>query len=334
MKAAALAAVAGLLVACQLLVGIHDLEPLTALDAGVGDAPLGLDAPADAPPDAWPTPPSCVDDPGTCGPTHTAACCAVLRVGPASYNRVNDAHYPAQVSAFVLDRYEVTVARFRAFVRSGTATRDRVPAPGVGEHPRLGAGSGWDPAWDALLDAKVADLERDLRCGSSATYSSDVNADALPIVCVTWYEAFAFCAWDGGRLPTLAEWGLAAAGVEQRAYPWGSDPDPRRVISCVAPDAGSTCAPAPVGSRSPDGDTPLGFADLAGNAREWLLDAANVTPPLPCLDCAALGGDAHQTGGGSWATNDLAQLRTDGVQGRVAIERQPQIGFRCARDVR
>ncbi|WAS95310.1 formylglycine-generating enzyme family protein [Nannocystis punicea] len=89
-----------------------------------------------------------------------------------------------------------------------------------------------------------------------------------PVVCATWAQAETFCAWQGKRLPTEAEWERAARGPEARhQYPWG--------------DAAPTCkraqtyecgqATAPVG-RHPAGVSPEGVHDLAGNASEWVAD--------------------------------------------------------------
>src|SRR5262249_51625026 len=121
--------------------------------------------------------------------------------------------------------------------------------------------------------------------------------EALPINCITWFEAFAFCAWDGGYLATEAEWNYAAAaGSEQRAYPWSRPPSDLTIncsyanynngtTACVNPPAGGANR---VGSE-PYGDGKWGQADLGGNVYEWILDGyADPFSIDPCDDCAEL----------------------------------------------
>ena len=103
-----------------------------------------------------------------------------------------------------------------------------------------------------------------------------------PINCITWYEAYAFCSWDGGFLPSEAEWNYAAAGgAEQRIYPWGAAPPTPSHASysvdatqqCMG-DGVSGCTLAdliPVGTKPP-GDGKYGQSDLAGNLMEWTSD--------------------------------------------------------------
>ncbi|HLP57693.1 MAG TPA: SUMF1/EgtB/PvdO family nonheme iron enzyme, partial [Candidatus Deferrimicrobium sp.] len=105
------------------------------------------------------------------------------------------------------------------------------------------------------------------------------NGDDQPVVGITWYGARAYCLWlsslqgkdDLYRLPTEKEWEWAAAGREPggklREYPWTKDkPEPRPELANYGENVGAT---TPVG-RYPEGATPEGLMDMAGNAWEWM----------------------------------------------------------------
>jgi formylglycine-generating enzyme required for sulfatase activity len=251
-----------------------------------------------------------------------------------------DKSFPATVSPFQLDKYEVTVGRFRKFVESGGGTQQHPPMAGAGAHEKI-AGSGWDPSWNGELATSANALVAAVKC--DATYQSwtDVAGadEALPINCVNWYEAMAFCAWDGAFLPTESEWNFAAAGgMEQRAYPWSS-PAESTTIDCsyanyaITP-AGCVNGVTAVGSESPKGDGKWGHADLGGNVFEWTLDwHASPYPTTTCDNCANL---THATyiairGGGS--NVDATALRSAYRNDHDAqpAKRFASVGFRCAR---
>jgi formylglycine-generating enzyme len=254
------------------------------------------------------------------------------------------------LSPFWLDKYEVTVGRFRRFVASYDTWQ---PTANAGNHPRVLA-SGWKTDW--TIPANRAALEQMLveppvgsdECDPSfRTWTAAAgNNECLPINCLDWYLSFAFCIWDGGRLPTEAEWEFAAAGGEEnRLFPWGDQaPDnDLAVFSCQASVAGgAACSPAdlrPIGSRGSSSYGRYGHADLAGSLLERTRDTfdsafysgptasqkdvVNLALDATIPDGAARGGDFESDGSAlraSYRTNIDRRLHDQTV------------GFRCARD--
>jgi formylglycine-generating enzyme required for sulfatase activity len=295
---------------------------------------------------------SCIGLAPICGPTGTSSCCGSPLVPGGtfyrSYDPVGDGMYPsmsapATVSDFRLDTYEVTVGRFRQFVNAGMGTQANPPAAGAGARTLNGLANqgGWDPSDNSNLTANTAALEAGVQCYAAyQTWTDSPGAnEALPMDCMTWYEGFAFCVWDGGFLPTEAEWNYAAAGgSDQRAYPWSSpvssvsldcsyanyDPGP----ACVN---GTTGGANRVGSESPKGDGKYGQADLAGNVWEWALDWYNSTYQTPCDDCANLTAASLKVQLGGALYNPGTILRT-GYRGyTMPGPRGFGYGVRCAR---
>ncbi|HTZ53170.1 MAG TPA: SUMF1/EgtB/PvdO family nonheme iron enzyme [Spirochaetia bacterium] len=173
-------------------------------------------------------------------------------------------------SDFYMSKFPVTNAQFGAFVSGGGY-----------QAQDWWTDHGWE--WKARKSQPANWNDRSF------------NAPQQPVVGVSWYEAVAFCNWlsaqeglvpaydksgradpsaTGYRLPTEVEWEYAAAkgepGASQRVYPWGDTWDASLAVSSVRPARASRTAV--VGSRSPQGDTPQGLADMAGNVWEWCSD--------------------------------------------------------------
>jgi formylglycine-generating enzyme required for sulfatase activity len=262
---------------------------------------------------------------------------------------------PATVSTFRLDKYLVTVGRYRQFVdavsaRGADGGTGWLPGAGSGKHAHLNAGQGlvnsdpdsgvvYEMGWLASDDAQIAPTDSNLACDPNyATWTSAKGShENLPINCVNWQEAFAFCIWDGGFLPSEAEWEYAAAGgSEEREYPWGSTPPGTEnryaIYGCYYPSGSGSCSGvsniAAVGTAAL-GAARWGHLDLAGELWEWNLDWEGWYAD-PCTDCAYLTpaiGRIERGGGFSGSQAGLPPpLRSNDLS-----ERFYGAGLRCAR---
>ena len=328
-------------IACAAIVGADFDEPASlAVDGGAVEAATPV---PDPPRDTGAvdegelpgTAPSCAGLPRTCGATRDGDCCASTVVPGGTFERsydgqsYPDAVAPARVREFRLDRYEVTVGRFRRFVEGYPANR---PSPRTGANANNLFDPGWDPGWNDSLPADADALRASVACNGTTWTDAPGSGENRAMNCLDWFVAFAFCIWDGGRLPSEAEWNFAASGGgEHRVYPWSVPPASSAIDESHAV---YTVSAAPgvrdVGSKAPG----LGrweHADLAGNVREWVLDWYNGVYVLPCNDCARTDGGAsraYRGGGFRAAPNELLSARRGNI---FPVQKSDQSGVRCAR---
>ena len=185
---------------------------------------------------------------------------------------------------YFIDRTEVTNEQYRAFVEA----------------------TGYDPPamWkDGLLP---------------------VGQERFPVTGVTWYDAAAYAAWAGKRLPTEAEWEFAARGTEGRRYPWGDKWDAS--FANVAEPSGGLRA---VGEGM---STPLGVFDMAGNAWEWTASDARPYPGGKEFPWSRLRMKIIR--GGNFKSNAESSAATfRGYYGASGEKDYSSTSFRCMKDI-
>jgi len=234
------------------------------------------------------------------------------------------------IRAFRIDRYEVSNAEYRRFVE---ATK--------GAHPKS----------CSALEPPGTDHAPDPRWGNDIEW----NSPEKPVNGMSWFDAYAYCAWAGERLPTEAEWEHAARGGDGRRFAWGASPPGELPVGNLADASVKRLNPkwntlrgyddgfahtAPVGSF-PFGASAYGVEDMAGNVWEWTADwwspSAYGDPNGPPSRSPTLnpkgpaGGEARVLRGGSWdSTPNFARATARHYQ--RPDYRSVSFGIRCAMD--
>jgi formylglycine-generating enzyme required for sulfatase activity len=210
------------------------------------------------------------------------------------------AHEVVMTHAFYIDRTEVTAEAYQRCVDEGTCASNKVHGEGVQE----------------------------------TTYGCNGKEKPLhPANCVDREQASKFCKFSGKRLPTEAEWELAARGTDARDYPWGNAAPTscaQAILTGMTGDCGDRKGTWDVGTTA-EGKSPYGAFDMAGNVWEWVADGFAEYPSAAVIDPRVAPSPKGVLRGGSWdyattSAKTTYRLAFPAATGNVSI------GFRCARD--
>jgi len=229
--------------------------------------------------------------------------------------------HPVEVARFHIARAPVTNAEFASFVEAGAY-----------DARRFWSDDGW--RWRTLTRARMPAYWRRAKGGGFEARTFDRWASVAPhrpIVHVCWFEAEAYARWANRRLPTEAEWELAAATTEKRALPWGDEP-PGDARANVDGRFGGLVDVAAL----PAGDSAFGCRQMIGNVWEWTSSRFAPYPGFAADPYEEYSEPWFATPhmvlrGGSWATRGRL-LRTTWRNFYPPDRRDVLAGFRtCAR---
>ncbi|MCZ6680551.1 MAG: SUMF1/EgtB/PvdO family nonheme iron enzyme [Candidatus Poribacteria bacterium] len=198
------------------------------------------------------------------------------------------------VEAFYIDRFEVTNAEYAHFLTAVGATVDT--------------------AGHAMIELDLSHVH--IRVSADG-YQPNPGYESHPVVRVNWYGAKTYARWAGKRLLTGREWEWAARGGDGRIYPWGSESPLPNLLNYKRAHDG----PVSVGSH-PQGVSPFGVHDMAGNVAEWVMDGRDASSASKVVR------------GGAWTSLHPMSVRSTERFMLSPDQMTSWIGFRCGADAR
>jgi formylglycine-generating enzyme required for sulfatase activity len=197
-----------------------------------------------------------------------------------------------RIESFFIDQYEVTVLDYIRCMHAGQCAAPRM---------------------------------RDKRCNLAQTKQRSDH----PMNCLNFYEAGTFCGVRGGRLPSAAEWQLAARGTDRRTYPWGNA-EPSDQLCWQGRPGESLTTTCPVG-HFPSGVSPCGAFDMAGNVAEW----TDTTGEDTMRQTNFIAGGSFKVGDEDGFPDDplYRDIRLDMPSFQRRDRASVDVGFRCMREV-
>lgn len=210
------------------------------------------------------------------------------------------------LDTYLIDKYPVTNAQYARFLEYIQKTQDHSKchadeAPGKDHTPK------------------------DWQTPKYAKYSEHENC---PVIFIDWWDAWAYASWAGKTLPSEAQWEKAARSSDNRKYPWGND-EPNKSLANYNDEFGCTTKV----NSFPQGSSPYGCLDMAGNVWEWCIDTydKDFYKESPTENPACIvNKPARSSRGGSW-NDSHSSLRTTARGCWINMVRYGYIGFRCVK---
>ena len=232
--------------------------------------------------------------------------------GDAMADKDESPQHTVELSGYWIDQHEVTNAMFQKFVNAtGFVTEAEKD------------GSSYIRSGESWVSQSGANWQQPTGPGSSAI-------NQLPVVHVNLFDAQAYCNWAGGRLPNEEEWEKAARGTNGSIYPWGNMAptgahlnmaDQSIALSWSQPFNDGYSELSPV-MQYPEGISPYGAYDMAGNAWEWTQScySSNYQAAATCT--------YYVIRGGSFSAS-LRHVRSAGRKTFIPDHPHGNLGFRC-----